>query len=193
VILIGAGGHSKMVFDIVQSIGSRIDGYVDDADPPFAWRKITESEMEATDSPELAIAFVGLTCAALERRFNLMEKYRDKFKLRQIHNVFPQLVHPKALVSKGAFVGYGTQVMAGAAANYGAHIGFGCVINTGAIIEHDARIGDGCHIAPRATVLGGAKVGDFCFIGAGAIVIQGTEVPPRTFVKAGTVWKGNGI
>lgn len=132
------------------------------------------------DEPSMVIAFCGMDC----------EKLEERCKLKTSHDcLFPNIIHPSAVLSPAMSIGDACHIMAGAIIQHDAKIGSCCIINTRAVIEHNAAIGNGCHIAPGAIVLGGAKVGEYCFIGAGAIVVQGCAVPPRTFVKAGTIWK----
>ena len=185
-ILIGAGGHARSVYDILLSINEKVDAYVDDAEPFISWPKMTEEQLLACVRPEMALSFAGIDPEDLERRYNLLLSYEEHFG---IGTIFPYLVHRNSCVSIGAARSRGCQVMASSTVNYGAFLGVGCIINTGAIVEHNVTIGNGSHIAPGAVVLGGAKVGDFCFVGANVVVVQGSEVPDRTFVKAGSVWK----
>lgn len=125
------------------------------------------------------LAYGGLTCEALEARYN------DAIMRG---GLWPNIIHPNAYFTPWPGIGDGNHLMVNSTLQNGVMIGSFNIINTGAIIEHDTVIGNGCHIAPGAIVLGDCKIGDFCFIGAGAIVIQGSIVPDRTFIKAGAIW-----
>jgi len=179
-IIIGAGGHAKTIVDALWQNGIHEGSYIDPDRQQWiedaGYRRIEESEIPPRS--KMVIGFVGLTVAALERRYRLMRDY-----MAQSH-YFPPVIHPSATVSRLAQLTEGCHIMAGACVNAHATIGQGAVINTNAIVEHDSEIGYGSHIAPGAAVLGNANVGVFSFIGCNAVVIQSTAVPPRTFLKA---------
>lgn len=188
-ILIGGGGHAKVLYDIILAQNRLLYAYVDPKE--HAWlsenniKHISDYELSSVISsrPELFIGFVGLDCEALEKRMNTMKNYQQQGAY------FTPLVHPSACVSSKATLSFGAQILPNAIVNSGAVIGEGAVINSGAIVEHDAVIGAGAHIAPRAVVLGGASVGDCAYISSGAVVIQNTIVPAKSFVKALTIYK----
>ena len=182
-ILIGAGSHAKVVVDILQVQGLQFDAYVDDESKPwldeFDVRRMSEEELDATiNGAQLVIGFVGLSCASLQHRLDIIERYQGRGAQ------FPAIVHPSAIVSPNATLGQGVQVLPGAIINSHAVIDRGVVINSGATIEHDAQVGEGCHVAPRAVLLGGAKVGSCAYIGSGAVVVQNASVEGASFIKA---------
>jgi sugar O-acyltransferase (sialic acid O-acetyltransferase NeuD family) len=184
IILLGGGSHAKVVMDTLHALGLSVGGYVDPQSSEWLKKanvsRITEEEFAALlpQHAQCAIGFLGLTCDALEKRYEKMLSYIE-------HGArFPTLVHPSAIVSPSAHLSLGVQVLPGAIINASAFIGEGTVINSGAVVEHDARIGAGVHISPGSVVLGGAKIEDFSYIGSGAVVIQNTTVSSRSFVKA---------
>ena len=160
---IGDGGHAKVLRDMCHLLGI----------------EITDKHDERFPIPYV-IAYGGITCEALEKRYNDAEAIAGS-------KCFPDLYHPSAVMKDIFARGKGCHVMANAVF-MGERLRDFSIINTGAIVEHGTEIGYGCHIAPGAIVLGDCKVGDFCMIGAGAIIIQGSTVPDRTFVKAGAIW-----
>ena len=185
-ILIGGGGHAKVVYDAITASGGVVTAYTDPK--PSSWLedvglpRLTDEALDKAlcDSQALALSFVGLDCPSLERRYALMVRYGTKAS-------FPAIIHPSAVVSPWAKLSPGVQVMAGAIINAYAHIGAGAIINTRAVIEHDAHIGEGVHIAPGAVVLGAARVGEASYIGSNAVIVQNVTVKAKTFVKAASV------
>ncbi len=180
-LLIGAGGHAKVLCDALWAAGRTISAYVDRRPAPWLEAKQIENDemvlaFEAGDT--FAIGFAGVAPEALETRYELFEKYRRKGL------VAPPVVDPRAIVSPLSEILAGAQILAGAVVNSHARIGAAAIVNTRAVIEHDAKIGRGAHIAPGAIVLGGAEVGDFCMIGSGAVVLPANRVPDRTLVPA---------
>ena len=97
------------------------------------------------------------------------------------------VVHPSAILGEGVSLGRGVTIMAGAIVNAGASVGDNCIVNTGAIIEHDAQLGRHVHVAPGATVAGHVIVDEDVHIGVGATVIQGLRIGRRALVGAGAV------
>lgn len=188
-ILIGAGGHAKVVVDALASQKKPLAAYVDPTPAPWleamGVKRMTDAELDALlpTSPELVIGFVGLTTDALERRLDLMRQYRTKGAF------FPAIIHASATIGSSVSIGFGAQILAASVINPFAAIKDAAIINTAAIIEHDAIIGEGAHIAPRAVVLGNARIGDTSIIGSNAVVIQGSIVKARSFVKALSVHK----
>ena len=184
-ILIGAGGHAKVVMDAVLAQGGKISGYVDPK--PAAWLDaqgiphITEAEFGL--SPQLIMGFVGLDCEALKKRYHMMQHYQQ-----QGVN-FPSIIHPSAIISPNAHISEGVQVLLGAVINAYARVEPGVVINSVSVVEHDAVIGAGAHIAPASVVLGGANIGECAYVGSQAVIVQNSELLPYSFVKALTVHK----
>jgi len=183
-ILIGAGGHAKVVLDALASHGKTITHYVDTNTPDWLSAKaMSEEELQALlpQSPECIMGFVGLSVDALSRRLAMLRAYQAQGAR------FPVITHTSAIISPHAKIAAGAQVMAASVINAYATIAEGVVINTAATVEHDTTIRAGSHIAPRAVVLGGASIGECCFIGSNAVVIQEANVPSQTFVKAQSV------
>lgn len=71
--------------------------------------------------------------------------------------VLPVLIHPSAVVSPSAEVGYGTVICARAVIGPGAKIGRGCIISGGAAVDRDAEIPEGTHILCGQAVAAGRK------------------------------------
>lgn len=184
-ILIGGGGHAKVLVDSVVAQGGTIGGYVDPQ--PAAWLDTLSiphiNETDISQSAQLIIGFVGLDCVALRKRYHLMQNYQKQ----GFH--FPTLIHPAAIISQNAHIAEGAQILPGVIINAYANIHTGAIINSSAVIEHDAVIDAGAHIAPSATVLGGAHIGECAYVGSQAVVLQNSKLMPDTFVKALTVHK----
>ena len=179
-ILIGAGGHASVVWEIAQERGIIFDAFVDENVDHFR-------DIEKTNSDyAYEIFFLGIggvNPEQLEKRHSLYTKICTK-GLTSI-----MLQSNQSCVSQSAHVETGTLIAHCAVVQIGAVIQSNCIINTGAIIEHDAVIENGCHIAPGAIILGGAKVGHCSMIGAGAVVLPHQVVPPYTLVPSLTRFK----
>lgn len=184
-VLVGAGGHAKVLVETIRAHGGAVSCYVDarDADWLDARRKASDAEAQPADGP-IVLGIGGMTLKALDRRLDLYLSYRRRGFSAQ------PLVHNAAWISASASIGAGTVVLAGAVVQPAVRIGEAAIVNTGAIVEHDSVIGDGTHVAPGAIVLGNCRVGRCCMIGAGAVLLPDTEVPDNTLVAAATRWHG---
>ncbi len=171
-ILFGAGGHAKVVIDILESMGERIDGLVDangNLKELFGYPVWSEESYKG-DFPMI----VSIGDNAVRKK--LSDKYPVKYGIA---------VHPSAIVSSHATIGEGSVVMPTAVINAGAKVGRHCIINTGAIIEHENEIGDYVHISPNVTLCGNVKVGEGTWIGARAIIPPGVKIGKWCRVLAG--------
>ncbi len=187
VILLGAGGHAKVLLDILLDQNIEILGIAekDGADLPADLYGVpligndSAVQQYPPDKVELVngIGSIGSTA--------LRQKVYEKFK-RQGYR-FPQVIHPGAVVSQRAELGEGVQIMAGAVVNIGTRIKEDSIINTNASVDHDCLIGAHVHIAPGVTLSGGVTVGEGSHIGTGASVMQGIEIGANVIVGAGAV------
>ena len=179
VIVIGAGGHAKVIADIVRKSGDNLVGFLDDskeAGTEFFDAFIlgnTDSYGEYQDK-EFIIA-IGNNAT------------REKIALKLQGVSFYTAIHPTAVIAEGVCVGEGTCVMANAVMNADAKIGKHCIINTASVVEHDNVISDYVHISPAAALAGTVTVGKGTHIGIGANVKNNTEICAEVVVGAGAV------
>lgn len=172
-ILYGASGHAKVIIDILEANGEKIDFIVDD-NPELTDLLGYEVCRNAGEYDE-AIISIGSG--------EIRKKVAESIKVGR----YLTAVHPSAVVSPRATLGDGTVVMQGAIVQSCANVGEHCIVNTGASVDHDCEIGDFVHVAPHATVLGGVKVGEGSWIGAGAVVKQYITIGKNCTIGAGAV------
>jgi sugar O-acyltransferase (sialic acid O-acetyltransferase NeuD family) len=177
-IIIGAGGHAKVVVDIANALGYNILGFLDDntAINEFANLKQLGKIKDCTKYIDKAEFVIAIGNNAVRKR--IAEEYNLKFAI---------LIHPSAVVSPNATIGEGSVVMPLCVINSNTQIGEHCIINTAAIVEHDNKISDFSHISPNATLCGTVNIGDMCHIGAAATVINNTNICSDCIIGAGAV------
>lgn len=171
--LYGAGGHAKVIMDILKAEGKQVEALIDDnegVDELMGVKVLHNVNCEI--SP--LIVSIGNNCI---RRL-IAEK---------VDAVFGMAVHPSAIVSGSARVDVGTVVMQGVIIQACVQIGRHCIINTGASIDHECVIDDFVHISPRVTLCGNVHVGEGTWIGAGTVVIPGVKIGKWTVIGAGSV------
>jgi UDP-perosamine 4-acetyltransferase len=190
-VIWGAGGHGRVVADVIRAAGHVVVGYVDrDAgklgavvEPGGAAVLCGEEELMqglATGAglPEGATA-LALGVGANTLRWACVRLVPPAW--------LPPVVHPAAMVSPSARLGEGTVVFPGAIVNAAACVGRGVIVNSGAIVEHDCTVGDGAHVAPGAVLTGNVTVGRTALIGARAVVLPGVAVGDGGTVGSGAV------
>ena len=170
--LYGASGHAKVIIDLLQASGEKIDALFD-AD-------ITINELQ---SIPVKHEWNGETPVIVSVGNNI---YRKQIAER-LDCGFGTAIHPSSLVSPYATIGKGSVIMQGSIVQSDAQIGKHCIINTGATIDHECVIGDYAHISPQATLCGNVHVGEGAWIGASAVVIPGVKIGRWSTVGAGSV------
>lgn len=175
--LYGAGGHAKVILDILQAQGVRVDCVCDDN---LAGTEFCGLSVVCRMNVSAGTAIVSIGKNDIRRKIVEMLKSRGNVS-------FATAIHPSAIISPSAKLGAGTVVMPGALINAGTEIGEHVIVNTGASIDHDCAIGDFVHVAPHATLCGNVSIGNNAWIGAGVTIIQGVSVGENAFVGAGSV------
>ena len=177
-IIIGGGGHAKVIADIATANGYKILGFLDDN--PNISKLLCHSHLGGIND---AVKFADKAKFVIAIGNNNVRKtISEKFNLK-----FATLVHPTAAIGSEVEIGEGSVVMANAVINACAKIGSHCIINTCAVIEHDGIIDDFTHISPNATLCGTVKIGNNCHIGAGATVINNKSICQDCIIGAGAV------
>ena len=187
VIIIGAGGHAKVVFDILLLTETKVLGF-SDLDPTRAGNSIHgcsilgDDETVLRNDPASVLLVNGVgSVGNMQARRAVFDKYSDK------GYAFMTVIHPSAVVSPRSDIGIGVQIMAGAIIQIDSRISDNCIINTGAIVEHDCRIDAHVHLAPGVTLSGDVVVGTESHVGTGATIMQGVHLGRRCTVAAGAV------
>lgn len=181
VYLFGASGHGKVIKDILNANGIKVEAFVDDnlRVNECAGRKVLH------DAGALSPMIVSIGVNRIRRM--VVDRLIAKANAEGCPLEFATAIHPSAIISPSAKIGEGTVVMAGAVINADAVIGKHCIVNTGATVDHDCVIGDYCHIAPGANVSGGTHIGEGTWISVGACVIQCLNIGKDCMIGAGSV------
>jgi acetyltransferase EpsM len=184
IIVIGQGGHSKVVQDIIAlSQDYKLFAILDDKYRE-TWKSNGILYGPVSYAEEIAARKqIAVIIAIGDNR----TRKKIASKLAGTGFEFAVLIHPTATVSPTAKIGCGTVVMARAVINSETHVGENAIINTGAIVEHDNRIEAYSHISPGAILTGNVQVGEGAHIMAGASVIPGKKVGSWSTVGAGAV------
>jgi sugar O-acyltransferase (sialic acid O-acetyltransferase NeuD family) len=186
-ILVGCGGHGRVVMESLILTGHRIDGIVDPNLPAGVEidgatvmggdELLDEQDRDRTR----VVVGVGRVPRKTDHRRRLFEQLAS--------NGWEIIgtTHPSATVSRSAKLGAANQLLAGAVVQRGVRTGVNCVINTRASIDHDGVLADHVFVGPGATLCGDVIVGASAFIGAGAVILPGITIGEDAVVAAGTL------
>lgn len=176
VVIIGAGGHAKVIADIIVKNNDKLLGFLDDNKKGIvlADYSVIGKVNNCIDYIDEAEFIVAIGDNAIRKNIS------ERFKLK-----WYTAIHPSAQIGLGCEIGEGTVIMANAVINSDTKIGKHCIINTAAIVDHENSVGDFVHISPNATLCGAVMVGECTHIGAGAIVRNGISIGDDIIVGAG--------
>ena len=186
-ILIGGGGHCKVIIDAIQAARHyRIMGIIDKNTSASEILGIPvigdDSQLEDIFSRRCQLAFVAIgSVGHPQKRAELADK------LQSIGFQIPAIAHPTAVIARDIALGKGTFVSAGAVIGPGTIIGNNVIVNTNASVDHDCYLDDYVHVAPGATLSGGVKVAAYSHIGTGASIIEYKNIGSNTLIGAGSV------
>ena len=185
VVILGAGGHAKVVCDALLSSGvpeSDVLGFADD-NPACIGTTVMGfpvlGSLDALKIPRTVRVVMGVGDNAARRR--LFERARALGY--DCHTV----VHPRAVIGRGSQLGAGVVVMANVVVNTDTRIEDDVILNTACSVDHDCRVGAHSHIAPGARVAGSVTVGEESMVGIGAAVLPGLWLGAGCLVGAGSV------
>jgi sugar O-acyltransferase (sialic acid O-acetyltransferase NeuD family) len=194
VVLIGCGEHARMVIDNIEEIKNiEVFGLVTSISEDVGKKIYGYTILGTNDSiddifktnPDLTGYF--LTIGQLKNG-NMSIRENMYHKLDQSYRAI-NIIHPAAIVSAYAHVGYGNIFEAYTKVANGAKVGNHCIINSFSAINHDQCIGNnvliggnvsmaGCEVGDNTIVADGASiafkksVGKNCIIGDGAVVTK---------------------
>ncbi len=184
-LVFGAGGHAKVVIDLIEQQGIfDIAGVLDDdatlkGNRFFGYTVLgTRAELPGLRSSGLRLALVAIGDNAGRSALAAL--------LSAQNWEFAVAVHPRASISRGVEIAPGCVIMAGCVVNADAHIGAHSIVNSGATIDHDCRIAEGVHIAPGCHLCGDVSIGRGSFLGAGTTVTPKVSIGSNVIVGAGS-------
>lgn len=177
-IIIGAGGHGKVIADNAIKNGYRDICFIDDRASGecmgFPIIGTSDDIIKLNDAKTDFVIGIGNNAT----RKTIAQKYDVNWVT---------LIHPSAQIAVGVTVGKGTVVMAGAVINACATLGEHCIINTRAVVEHDNIIEDYAHISPNAALGGTVHIGERSHVGIGATVKNNINICGDCIIGAGAV------
>jgi sugar O-acyltransferase, sialic acid O-acetyltransferase NeuD family len=185
IVVIGGGGHAKVLVGVLKKSGYHVLGYTDTGDRgailgvPYLGDDGSLGELLSMHDDCLAIVGVGKTDASAER-IGLQKR------ISALGFGIAVVISPGATVNEEVNLGPGSVVFDGVVVNSGTVAGDACILNTGCILEHDCRLGENVHVAPGAVLSGGVSVGANTMVGTGALIIQNVSIAAGSMIGAGS-------
>lgn len=180
-VMLGAGGHARVLAELLAEKGFSLHGYVSPVEElGFEAKWLGGDDTFKTSKPEEFLLLNGVGSVGSQK---IRAKIFAEYKALGFN--FLAIESNDSVVAPSAVVLEGVQVLRGAVVNTAAIIEENTIINTAAIIEHDNLIGQNCHVSVGAVLCGDVRVGSGTHIGAGATVIQGVKIGQNCIIGAG--------
>lgn len=179
IIIVGAGGHAKVILSTLKTLSENIVGLIDDnpilQNTEMHGYKIIGNISLLNDWQGSAICALG-----------------DNKLRAQVVSSFPNIhwitaIHPRAYVHESTKMGAGTVVLAGAVIQPDVILGNHVIINTSTSLDHDCCIDSFSHIAPGSHLGGNVRIGEGTLIGLGSSIKPGTNIGSWSTIGAGSV------
>lgn len=186
-VVIGGGGHAKVLIDSLILNQEKIIGIVDpklyETTKHYLHIPVFSNERFIHQHHSSEIELV-LGLGSLPKNIKRFEIYNCYKKLGFS---FKTVIHPSALIGTNVLLGEGTHVMAGVIIQCHSIIGSNVIVNTKSSIDHDSRVGNNCHIAPGVTLSGNVILEENVHVGTGACIINNIIIEKNTVIGAGAV------
>jgi len=191
IIIIGAGGVGKGICQIIKDINKikfmwDIIGFIDE-DEGVSGKMINGipvlGTIDTLQDPRYVDCYVVFAIGDPEAKERIIQKVMSKHP-----NLYcATLIHPSAIISDEAEIGYGTVVNALVVIEPDSIIGNHVLIYYGCTVGHDSIIEDYSSLLPQSNVSGNAILKKCTNLGSNSTVIQGIEVGEYTVIGAGAV------
>lgn len=184
VIIIGNGGHARVLIEILLLNKKEIIGYTAPVkeDNPYNLSYIG-NDLEILNYPPKKIELVNAIGSISNT--SLRKKIFNQFK--NAGYSFCSLIHPTSIIASTVKIGEGVQIMAGTVIQAFAKIDDNTIVNTSSSVDHDCIIGKHCHIAPGTILSGGVNIDDETHIGTGTKIIQNINIGRNVLIGAGSL------
>jgi sugar O-acyltransferase (sialic acid O-acetyltransferase NeuD family) len=186
VLIWGAGGHAKVIAEILRLSGHEVVGFIDDINQgrrgePFAGATVIGGSDDLTRVRQSGVSHAIIGFGDNVRRCESGEIAKAR------GFVLTTAIHPSVILGADTVVGEGSVLAAGAVINPGARLGRSVIVNTSATIDHDCIIADGVHVGPCANIAGHVTIDSCAWIGIGATIIDHKHIGAKSIVGAGAV------
>jgi sugar O-acyltransferase (sialic acid O-acetyltransferase NeuD family) len=186
VVVVGAGGHSRVLLSILRSYKNfKVIG-IADRDSKNIGEEISGTAIKHSWNDFREIYERGTRHAVIALGDN--KERKELFtRLSSIGFKIPSIIHPSAIIEKDAVLGNGCVICMGVKIGTLVSIGKNCVVYTGSIIDHEVKIGNHVYISPGCNIAGRVTIGEGSFVGIGSNIKEKITVGKNAVIGAGSV------
>lgn len=184
IVVIGAGGHAKVIIELLRAEGHEPAYCISSAGSPGS--DCLGVPVLVGDAHSQTLWDSGHRQAIVAIGSNRLRENLAR-EVARIGFEFVNAISPRASISPSATLGRGIAIMAGAVINAEARIGDHSIVNTSSSVDHDCVVGAAVHVAPNSAIAGNARIGDRAFLGIGSTVLPGMTIGPDVQIGAGSV------
>lgn len=186
IIILGAGGHGRVVLDILLHAGQHQSvGFLDN-NAALHGRRVDGLPVLGGTEQLGALRESGVTGAIVAIGDNGVRRGIAALVEREGLQLV-NAVHPSAQLAASVTLGKGVVVAAGVLVCAHCQVGDLVILNTGCIVDHESMIGTAAHVCPGVRLAGHVTVESGAFIGIGATVVQNLRIGFEAVVGAGSV------
>lgn len=187
VIIIGGAAGSKIAQDIFLLQNMYIRGFMNNYVPrPLRKHLFAPVLGEYHEEPNIDLLMEPDTSYFVGTGDNIIRKeiVDDLIELTGKRPI--NAIHPSAVISQSAKIGWGNLIMPLVVINPYARIANGTILNTNCIIEHDNTIRNYAQIAPGVKLGGYVTVEKYATVGVGASVMPHLNIGEGSLVAGGS-------
>ena len=183
IVLIGSGGHAKVVIDIVEKEEAlNIVGLIDNREAvgtELNGIPVIGNDQDIKSLSQQMKFSRGIICVYDNY---LRQNIRNRLVALMPNFEFVAAIHPDASISSSVQIGAGTVIMGGVTVNANCRIGEHCILNTNSSIDHDSSLSDFSSIGPGVNVGGLVSIGSLSYVGIGSAVSHNIVIGSNTVI-----------
>jgi sugar O-acyltransferase (sialic acid O-acetyltransferase NeuD family) len=187
ILILGAGGHGRVVLDILlQTREHDVVGFLDSNSDIHGRRVDGIPVRGGIDELEKIRAELNVGGVIIAIGDNGVRRGLAR-QIEQTGLELINAIHPSVTLAYNATIGRNVVIAAGAVVCANCQIGDSVILNTGCIIDHQTMVGEGTHICPGVRIAGRVKIEPGVFVGIGATVVPKVTLGCESIVGAGAV------
>jgi sugar O-acyltransferase (sialic acid O-acetyltransferase NeuD family) len=187
VVVIGTGGHAKVIIDIIEKGKDyNIVGLVD------RFRNVGERTLDyQVLGKEEDLPMLKERCSLMGLVVAIGDNYARSKVVERVMSICPKLefvtaIHPHTDWGRDSSAGEGTVIMANVSVDPCVSIGRFCILNTASSIAHDSVMGDFSSFGPRASTGGYCRIGNHTAVAIGVALRDKITIGEHCVIGAGS-------
>lgn len=187
IIIIGTGGHAKLLVDIVEESGNyKIVGFTskESEEGTFCGYPLLGDDSVLVDHLKKGVEYVALGVGAFKNnrlRKEIFERTKDLgFKVAT-------LIHPSSTISRSAIIKEGAVIFSGVIINNHVEIGQNTIVATGSTIDHESVVASHVLVSAGVTIGAYTKIEEGVLCALGSKIVSGVQIGKDILIGAGAV------